>query len=113
MHKDIVSNMGDEDMEQDERIVEMIGEDGTPVQFEHLMTLEHGESLYLLLTPAEPETPDEEGAVVIMRIDTDDSGEDCYVVEEDEEILESVFARFMAILEEDDGDEGEEDGEEE
>lgn len=99
-------------MEHEEsNVVELIGEDGTPVLFEHLMTLEHGDNAYVLLTPAEPETPDEEGSVVIMRIDKDDKDVDCYIVEEDEAILEAVFGRFMALMEEEEDDE-EEDSEE-
>lgn len=93
-------------MEHEENnIVELIGEDGEPVRFEHLMTLEHKEDAFVLLTPVEPETPDEEGSVVIMRIDKDDKGEDCYIVEEDEDVLEAVFDRFLSIMEEDEEDE--------
>ena len=84
----------------EENIVELIGEDGTPVSFEHLMTLEHQGQRYILLTPAEPETPDEEGSVVIMRISRDEQGEDCYIVEEDDEILDAVFNRFLELSEE-------------
>lgn len=91
--------------EAEENVVELIAEDGTPVLFEHLMTLEDGGVDYVFLTPTEPETPDEEGGVVIMRIDTDDEGEDCYVIEEDEAILERVFGRFLSILEEEEEDE--------
>lgn len=88
-------------MEQDEnRIVELIGEDGTPVSFEHLMTLEYKGLLYILLTPTEPETPDEEGSVVIMRVDRDEQGEDCYIIEEDESVLEAVFEEFLDLTEE-------------
>ncbi|MDL2319047.1 DUF1292 domain-containing protein [Eubacteriales bacterium OttesenSCG-928-A19] len=98
-------------MDMDEsKIVELVGEDGTPVLFEHLMTLEHGDGMYLLLTPAEPETPDEEGSVIIMRIDRDAKGQDCYIIEEDEEKLDAIFERFMRIMseEEDDLDEDDE-----
>lgn len=91
-------------------IVELIGEDGTPVLFEHLMTLEHGKKRYILVTPVEPETPDEEGAVVIMRIDAEADGTDCYIIEEDEATLDAVFDQFMSIIEdEEDDDEDEED----
>jgi len=85
-------------MELDDRIVELIGEDGEAVKFEHLMTLEHGDDLFVLLTPAEPETPDEEGAVVVMRIDEGEDGEDCYVVVEDEETEEAVFNRYLDMV---------------
>ena len=92
-------------MEQDEnKIVELIGEDGAPVRFEHLMTLTHRDRLYILLTPAEPETPDAEGAVVIMRIERDAKDEDCYVIEEDEAVQEAVFEEFLELMEEDTGE---------
>lgn len=96
--------------QEENNVVELIGEDGTPVNFEHLMTLEHKGTQYIMLTPAEPETPDEEGAVVIMRIDKEEDGEDCYIVEEDEEVLETVFNRFLELIdEEDEEDEEDED----
>ncbi len=91
--------------EEMDNVVELIGEDGEPVSFEHLMTLEHQGRSYVLLTPEEPETPDEEGSVVIMRIDKDASGEDCYIVEEDEAVLDAVFGRFLSIMEEEEADE--------
>lgn len=105
---------GEDTMEHDaERVVELVGEDGAPVRFEHLMTLEHKGKSYILLTPAEPETPDEEGSVVIMRIDRDKDGGDCYVVEEDEKVLEPVFNRFLELMEEDEaGDDGEDEDDE-
>jgi Protein of unknown function (DUF1292). len=93
-------------MEHDEsNVVSLIGEDGEAVEFEHLMTLEHKDCSYILLTPAEPETPDEEGSVVIMRIDKDESGEDCYIVEENEEILDTVFNRFLELMDEEEDEE--------
>ncbi len=98
-------NMAHEEMEN---VVELIGEDGTPVNFEHLMTLDHKGHSYILLTPVEPETPDEEGSVVIMRIDKDKDGQDCYIVEEDEAVLETVFGKFLEAMEEEDEEEDEE-----
>ncbi len=89
----------------DENVVELIGEDGEPVSFEHLMTLEHKGTSYILLSPVEPETPDEEGSVVIMRIDRDANEADCYVVEENEEVLDAVFNRFLDLVEEEEQDE--------
>ncbi|MCL1796211.1 MAG: DUF1292 domain-containing protein [Clostridia bacterium] len=87
-------------METDDRIVELIGDDGEVVKFEHLMTLEHGDDLFVLLTPVEPETADEEGSVLVMRIDADENGDDCYVIEEDDAVQEAVFNRFLDITDE-------------
>ena len=83
-------------MEHDEdRIVELTADDGSVVKFEHLLTLDHKGRSYILLTPVEPETEDEEGSVVIMRIDRDDAGEECYMIEEDEDVCDAVFDRFF------------------
>ena len=72
------------------------------------MTLDHKGKAYILLTPVEPETEDEEGSVVIMRIDRDDAGEECYMIEEDEDVCDAVFDRFVEIMdEEDEEDDGE------
>ncbi len=99
-------------MEHDEdRIVELTADDGSVVSFEHLMTLDHKGKSYILLTPVEPETEDEEGSVVIMRIDRDDAGEECYMIEEDEDVCDAVFDRFVEIMDEE--DEEEDDGEDE
>ena len=98
-------------MEHDEdRIVELTADDGSVVKFEHLLTLDHKGRSYILLTPVEPETEDEEGSVVIMRIDRDDAGEECYMIEEDEDVCDAVFDRFVEIMDEEDE---EHDGEDE
>ena len=73
-----------------EDIVELIDEDGNEVSFEHLMTLEHNGKSYICLVPVEPMEDIEEDELVIMRIETDADGNDCYasVDDEDELILE-------------------------
>lgn len=90
---------------EESNVVELIGEDGAPVLFEHLMTLEHKGNSYVLLTPVEPENPDEEGSVVILRISRDEAGEDVYVVEEDELVLDTVFNRFLELVDDEELDE--------
>lgn len=96
-------------MEHDEeRIVELTADDGSVVKFEHLMTLDHKGKSYILLTPVEPETEDEEGSVVIMRIDRDEAGEECYMIEEDEDVCDAVFDRFVEIMDEEDDEDDEE-----
>ena len=49
--------------------------------------------------------------MVIMRIDRDDAGEECYMIEEDEDVCDAVFDRFVEIMDEE--DEEEDDGEDE
>lgn len=98
--------------EQDD-LVELIDEEGNPVQFRHLMTLEHGGAAYVLLGAVEDEEDEDGSEVYILRIDRDDKGEDCYVAVEDEKVLQEVFDKFVEIAEQDpefDEDEDEVDG---
>lgn len=85
-------------MEQDTspEIVELINEFGEPERFEHVMTLEYQENPYLVM---HPQDADDEGAVVVFRIVTDDAGEETYEVVEDEELSNAVFSEFLMILE--------------
>lgn len=92
--------------EMESSIVELTDEDGVTTEFEYLSTIEHkGESYVVLLAPQEEEN-EEEGEVVILKIQKDENGEDTYVSCDDEEIEEEVFELFMEEMEE------EEDGEE-
>ncbi len=92
--------------EMESNIVELTDEDGVTTEFEYLSTIEHkGESYVVLLAPQEEEN-EEEGEVVILKIQKDENGEDTYVSCDDEEIEEEVFELFMEEMEE------EEDGEE-
>ena len=88
-------------------VVELIDDEGNPVFFEHLMSLEYEKHLYILLSPKDTEEKDEEGSVVIMRISKDESGGDCYIVEEDEEILNAVFNRYLELTDDMEADDNE------
>ena len=87
--------------EQEGGIVELIDEDGQSVRFEHLMTLEHEGELYVMLTALEATPDTDEDEVFILKIDKDEQGEDCYVTIDDEDTLQAVFDKFVAISETD------------
>ncbi len=93
--------------ELESSIVELTDEDGVTTEFEYLSTIEHkGESYVVLLAPQEEEN-EEEGEVVILKIQKDENGEDTYVSCDNDETEEEVFELFMEEMDE------EEDGEEE
>lgn len=93
------------DMDMDEEnVVELVDEDGQSVRFEHLMTLEHEGELYVMLTALEATPDTDEDEVFILRIEKDEQGEDCYVTVDDEDILQAVFEKFVALSEQDDAD---------
>lgn len=83
-------------------IVELLDEDDQIVRFEHIMTLEYEGEDYVLLAPLDDSVEAEEGDVIIMRIDKDDDEEDVYVGIEDEELLETIFQKYLEIVEDED-----------
>lgn len=93
--------------ENNENIIELIDESGEAVQFEHLATLEHEGEYYiaLMLLDDEHHIEDDEGEVVIMKIETDENDNECYVSVEDDALTEVIFEKFLALMEEAGNDE--------
>ena len=88
------------DMERED-IIELVDEDGNEVSFEHLMTLEHNGKAYICLVPVEPMEDVAEDELVIMRIETDEEGNDYYATVDSEEELDAVFEKYLEIAEAD------------
>lgn len=88
-------------------IVELTDEDGNLVKFEHVDTVEHEGAQYVLLLPVEPlegMDEDELGVVILQIIEGED--EDEYHGVEDEELLDAIFEKYLAMeAEEDDFEE--------
>ena len=103
---------GGADMDMDlDNIVELVDEGGQSVEFEHLQTIDYKGQSYVLLTAVEPSDDLGEDEVLILRIETDESGEEMYASVDDEEIEEAVFQIYVDMVEDEDDFE-EEDGEE-
>ena len=79
-----------------DNIVILNDEDGNEVKFEFLDLVELDDEEYVILLPVVDDGVEEEGEVVILKVeDTDeDSEEESYVSVEDEEILNKVFEIF-------------------
>lgn len=107
---------GKEDaMEQDrEGIIQLQDEQGNDVDFEHLMTLEHNGSYYVVLEAMQDMEDCLQGESIILKIIQDESGEDSYVTLEDEAELQAVLDKCIAAMEEEDSleDEDEDGGDE-
>ena len=88
------------DMERED-IVQLVDEDGTEVDFEHLMTLEHKGRTYICLVPVEPMEDVAEDELVILRIETDEDGNDYYTSIDDDAELDEVFEKYLEIAEAD------------
>ena len=82
--------------EELDNIIVLNDEQGNEVNFEFLDLVELDEEEYVVLLPVSEEGEEDEGEVVILKLeDTDeDAEEESYVGVEDEEILNKVFAIF-------------------
>jgi len=82
--------------EELDNIIILNDEQGNEVKFEFLDLVELDEEEYVVLLPVSEEGEEDEGEVVILKLeDTDEEAEEeSYVGVENEEILNKVFAIF-------------------
>ncbi|MGI6004063.1 MAG: DUF1292 domain-containing protein [Christensenellales bacterium] len=94
-------------MENDRNLVELIDENGNELSFEHIMTFEHDENIYVALVDADTDPQAEEADVLILRVEEGEGDqEDTYVDVEDEAELQAAFNTFVALLDEEDDENG-------
>lgn len=105
MADEIKNNVSNEE-ELPEGIIELTDEDGVTSQFEYLTTIDHEGELYVvLMMMQDEETDDEEGEVLILKIEKDpETDEDIYVSVDDDDISQAVFEKFVAMMDEDEGE---------
>ncbi len=91
-----------EDEELDNLVI-LNDEDGNEVKFEFLDLVELDNEEYVVLLPISEEGEEEEGEVVILKVEDadDDAEEESYVSIEDEEILNKVFDIFKEKFKDD------------
>ena len=82
--------------EELDNIIILNDENGNEVKFEFLDLVELDDEEYVVLLPVTEEGEEDEGEVVILRLEDadEDSDEESYVGVEDEEILNKVFDIF-------------------
>ena len=98
--------MDNQNMELD-NLVELTDEEGNTLKFEHVMTVEYKGDAYILLAPAEHMEDLADDEVMILKIGTDDQGDDVYETVEDEAVLQAVFEEYLKIAEADGGEDEE------
>ncbi len=86
-----------------DNIIVLNDENGNEVQFEFLDLIELDNEEYVVLLPVTAEGEEEEGEVVILKVeDTDeDSEEESYVSIDDENVLNKVFEIFKEKFKDD------------
>ena len=89
--------------EELDNIVILNDEDGNEVKFEFLDLIELDDEEYVVLLPVTAEGEEEEGEVVILKVEDvdEESDEESYVSIEDEETLNKVFEIFKEKFKDD------------
>lgn len=82
--------------EEFDNIIVLNDEDGNEVKFEFLDLVELDDEEYVVLLPIAEEDQEEDGEVVILKVEDidEDSDEESYVGVEDEAVLNKVFEIF-------------------
>ncbi len=91
------------DGEELDNIIILNDEEGNEVKFEFLDLIDLDDEEYVVLLPVTEEGEEEEGEVVILKVeDTDDDlDEESYVSIEDEDTLNKVFEIFKEKFKDD------------
>ena len=89
--------------EEVDNIIVLNDEDGNEVRFEFLDLVELDDEEYVVLLPVVDEGVEEEGEVVILKVEDtdDDTEEESYVSVEDEDVLNKVFEIFKERFKDD------------
>ena len=89
--------------EELDNIIILNDEEGNEVKFEFLDLVELDNEEYVVLLPVTAEGEEEEGEVVILKVEDtdDDSDEESYVSIEDEDTLNKVFEIFKEKFKDD------------
>lgn len=78
-------------------IIELIDEKGEAMQFELEMNISYEDSEYVVLKVLDTESIDED-EVIILRVETDENGDDVYEIIEDDQEQQEVFEAYLEIL---------------
>jgi uncharacterized protein YrzB (UPF0473 family) len=95
---------------EDERIIELVDDEGAKERFLFLTTVEHDGRQFAIMTPEEGEDEEEEAIVILEMLESGNNDEMELVSVESDELSEIVFNKYLEMVEEED-EEDEEEGE--
>lgn len=89
--------------EELDNVVILNDEEGNEVKFEFLDLIELDDEEYVVLLPMTEEGEEDEGEVVILKVEDidEDTDEESYVSVDDEEVLNKVFEIFKEKFKDD------------
>ena len=98
-------------MAPEDELIELVDEDGETKTYEWLATFTMNDAQYIAVADATEEEDPESIEVLFLRIEQDEDGNDVYVSVNDEKEADDAFAAFMDLVDEEEEEDGEYDGE--
>ncbi len=95
----------------EDEVITLVDEDGKEHQFALLDVIEVDENEYAILVPAEDGDAEEADEAVILRMEEDDEGNEVLVDIDDEAEFERVATAWEELLDEEDGLDDDDEGE--
>ena len=86
--------VGSEFNEDESNIVILNDEDGNEIRFEFLDLIEYEAEEFVVLLPIDEDGENDDGEVVILKLEDSDTDEESYVSVDDEATLNAVFEIF-------------------
>ena len=87
--------------------VTIIDDDGQEFELEVLDTMDYKDQTFMAFLPADMDENDPDYGIIILRVVTDEKGEELYESIDDDDELNDVYEHFMAILFDDEDDDAE------
>lgn len=87
-------NVVDSELYDESNIVILNDEEGNEIRFEFLDLIEYESEEYVVLLPIDEDGENDEGEVVILKLEDADTDEESYVSVDDEGVLTAVFEIF-------------------
>ena len=82
--------------------ITIVDDDGTEIELEVLDTMDYKDQTFMAFLPTDIDENDPDYGIIILRVVTDENGEEMYESIDDEDELNDVYEHFSRILFDDD-----------
>ena len=90
--------------ENNEDNIILYDEDNNEIEFEQIAVIPMDDSVYVLLAPVTPMEGVGEDEAVVFVIEEDEDGEALLSIVMEDDVIDSVFAEYEALLDEEDAE---------
>ncbi len=85
--------------------VTIVDDEGQEFELEVLDSMDYNGESYMAFLPADMDEEDPDYGIIILRVVTDENGDEVYESIDDDEQLQDVYEKFMVLLFDDEDEE--------